>query len=83
MTVDVRNQVIKTINQYGELQFDSRSLNESLTLEQLKLDSLDVLELIYELEDQFEIVLDAAELSKIGTIGQLISVFEAGLCRAA
>ena len=83
MTTDVKSTVLKVLNQYSEVPFTEATLDPSLTIEQLKLDSLDILELIYELEEEFGIELDASELKQLTTLADLIKVFELHIRRAA
>lgn len=83
MTVDVKRTVVKTLNDYSEVQYSVDSLDPSLTLEQLKLDSLDVLELIYALEEEFGTELEASELKRLNTVAELVTIFEHHLGRAA
>jgi len=83
MTMDVKSTVLKVLNQYSEVQYTSESLDPSITLEQLKLDSLDILELIYGLEEEFGFELEASELRHLNSVAELIQVFEQRLRRAA
>lgn len=83
MTVDVKRSVVKILNDYSEVQYSVDSLNPSLTLEQLKLDSLDVLELIYALEEEFGTELEASELKHLNTVAELVTTFAQHLGRAA
>jgi acyl carrier protein len=83
MTVDVKRTVVKILNDYSEVQYSVDSLNPSLTLEQLQLDSLDVLELIYALEEEFGTELEASELKHLNTVAELVTTFEQHLGRAA
>lgn len=76
MTVDVKRTVVKTLNDYSEVQYAADSLNSSLTLEQLNLDSLDLLEVIYALEEEFGLELEASELKHLDTVAELIALFE-------
>lgn len=81
--MDVKAAVIRALNKYTETNFASSETTEDLTLEQLKLDSLDVLELIYELEEEFQLELESSQLRNIETLSQLITVFEVHIRQAA
>lgn len=83
MTVDVKRTVVETLNDYSEVHYTVDSLDPSLTLEQLKLDSLDVLELIYALEEEFGTELEASELKHLNTVAELVTAFEYKLAHAA
>lgn len=50
--------------------------NESVTFAELGTDSLDMVEIIMELEDKFEIQIDDEELSKIKNLGELTELIE-------
>ncbi len=83
MTMDVKAEVIKSLNNYCGITCDVTLLDDNPTLEQLKLDSLDVLELIYELEEKFQIELESAQLKNIETVSQLIALFELNIRQVA
>ncbi len=83
MTVDVKRTVVKILNNYSDVQYAADSLDSSLTLEQLNLDSLDLLEVIYALEEEFGLELEASELKHLDTVAELIALFELHLRRAA
>ena len=83
MTVDVKRTVVKTLNDYSDVQYAADSLDSSLTLEQLNLDSLDLLEVIYALEEEFGLELEASELKHLDTVAELIALFEHHLRRTA
>jgi len=44
-------------------------------LKQLNLDSLEFLEIIYELEEEFDCALDSSQLNEMKTIADLIAAF--------
>lgn len=50
--------------------------NENVTFAELGTDSLDMVEIIMELEDKFEIQIDDEELSKIKNLGELTALIE-------
>ena len=81
--MDVKAAVIRSLTKYCETDFKNPEITEDLTLEQLKLDSLDVLELIYELEEEFQLELESSQLRNIETLSQLITVFEVHIRQAA
>jgi len=83
MTVDVKRTVVKILNNYSDVKYAADSLDSSLTLEQLNLDSLDLLEVIYALEEEFGLELEASELKHLDTVAELIALFELHLRRAA
>lgn len=58
-------------------QANDISLNEAMTCDEASLDSLDLLEISYEIEDVFDIVIDPAEMGDLNqTIGQFIEKIE-------
>lgn len=83
MTMDVKAEVIDSLNNYCEISYDTAVLEEGLTLDQLELDSLAVLELIYELEEKFQIELESSQLRNLETVSQLIALFELNKSKVA
>lgn len=68
---------LETIKQilWEKHQITSERVTESATLESLKLDSVDALELICELENQLEAEL-GDEIMSVKTIGELVQYIE-------
>ncbi len=51
-------------------------LNEGVTFAELGTDSLDMVEIIMEIEDKFDIQISDEELSEIRNLGELIALIE-------
>lgn len=56
------------------LDCDTESINEQTTLEELGIDSLETVEILMELEDEFGIEIPASEVGK--TVGSLVEYIE-------
>ena len=62
-------------------EFDESSL--TMSLDGLKLDSLELIEIVYELEEYFSITINSSALEELGTIADLINVVDSELKQAA
>ena len=56
---------------------DTSNVTPDTTLAQLGIDSLDIMELVVGLEDEFGVEIDFGE-AKVGTIGDLMALIEKG-----
>ena len=56
---------------------DTDGVTEKTTLNELGIDSLDIMELVVGLEDEFGVEIDFGE-AKVGTIGDLMTLIEKG-----
>ena len=73
--MDVKATIIKALaDRRGS---DPGDINESTQFADLALDSLDVAEMVMDLEDTFNITIDISKVK--GTVGDLIGVVEEGL----
>lgn len=73
--MDVSTKLLEYLNQYTKQPISHGQLNESLSLDDLGLDSLDFLELVYALEEEFGVQLDAEQLGQIATLDKLLLAF--------
>ena len=74
MTTDVRPIVIEKLADFCGTSINVLSLVDSTPLQNLDLDSLATLEIIYELEEQFGVTMDIEDLQNILTIGDLVNM---------
>lgn len=75
MDNSVKVKVIKLIAEQAGVAEDSLSGNTSLQAD-LELDSLDIMDLLLVLEEEFDMQIPDEELGKIQTIGDIISYIE-------
>jgi len=68
---------------HSPLQADFDELDLLSELDCLKLDSLAVLEIVYELEEHFHISIDSDEVRRLISIADLISLVDRSRIRAA
>jgi acyl carrier protein len=71
----VKVKVIKLIAEQAAVAEDSLSGNTSLQAD-LELDSLDIMDLLLVLEEEFDMQIPDEELGKIQTIGDIVSYIE-------
>ena len=83
MTMDVKNTVLTKLTDHVSEQISSSNIDINASLKELEIDSLAVLQIIFELEEHFSIVIDESELSQIETIGDLICAVDKSLKSAA
>lgn len=83
MDSGVEEYVLNTVKKcsINDLTISDISLNTRII--DLHMDSLSVLELVYELEDCFEITLDVNALSKLENICEIASMVDAAVTKAA
>jgi acyl carrier protein len=83
MTTEVDAKIISILRErFPHLnEFDESSL--AMTLNGLKLDSLELIEIVYELEEYFSITIHSSALEKLGTIVDLVNVVDSELKQVA
>ena len=62
-----------------QLGFDEEMITESTSFEDLGADSLDLVELMMSLEEEFSMSADEEELTDIKTVGDVVKLIEANL----
>ena len=62
-----------------QLGFDEEMITESTSFEDLGADSLDLVELMMSLEEEFSISADEEELTDVKTVGDVVKLIEANL----
>ncbi len=58
------------------LETDPDQIDEGSTLESLDIDSVDLLDLITEVEDEFDIEISDSDLMGFGTVGDVVAYIE-------
>lgn len=76
MTQEVKHTLLKHLNLYLHHDRQLDSFDESLPLDSLELDSLDVLELIFDLEQFFAVTIETSRLDNLVTLGDLFTAIE-------
>ena len=71
-TIETLQQAIKK-----ELGRDLGTLTKDTSLEELALDSLDVVQIVMAIEDVFDIEIDDDDVENLKTVGQLLDYIEA------
>ena len=79
MTMDVQAMVLEKLALHSSLKLDYTHMELSTKLDDLQLDSLAVLELVYELEEHFDTSIDVSDLHSHLTITDLIDIVNASL----
>lgn len=70
-------EIIVKIAKQNHIKLDIN--NEQMTLKDIGIDSLAMMDLIFKIESELDILIDDAELIKIKTLGDLIKTIEATL----
>ncbi len=60
-----------------QLELDVESLSLETTFEEIDADSLDIVELVMALEEEFELEISDDEIENIGSVGDIIKHIEA------
>lgn len=81
MTADVQAVVTSKLCEYTPLPLSQDQLDPEQRLLDLELDSLAVLETIYELEEHFDITVDSDELGKLTTVSDLVAAINSAINR--
>ncbi len=66
----------KTVSDILSKRVDVSSLSESDSLQQLGLDSLDLVEVMLEIEEALGIEFDSDEISQVATLGDVLKLIE-------
>jgi acyl carrier protein len=77
MTQNIRPQALSLLMIQLKSEVDATSIADERSIEDLGLSSLDLVNLMYDLEEAFNIELDPEEMLSIGTVGQLMAQLEA------
>lgn len=75
MDISIKTKVIKLIAEQAGVAGDSISDNTSLQAD-LELDSLDIMDLLLVLEEEFDMQIPDEELSKIQTVSDIVNYIE-------
>ena len=76
MDCDIRNAIITHIQTNCPQGDDSLVIDEATRLDELVMDSLELLELIFALESQFGVETDEAQLGAVQTLGDIIMLVQ-------
>ena len=70
--------ILETIKELISVQFetDYEKISEDTTWEELGADSLDVVDLVSELEGEYEIDVDEEIIEKLKNVGDIVKLFE-------
>jgi acyl carrier protein len=72
--MDITKQVIERVAEYKEVAADTITVNT--TIEELEMDSLDALNLIFELEEEFDLAIPDDDAFEMKTIGEMATGIE-------
>ena len=75
---NVSGKILQLIADYTSAP-DSDNIDPDTEITSLELDSLAMFELVFEIEERYEIELDESDLEKIKTVRDLISSVEAAI----
>jgi acyl carrier protein len=84
MRNEIESAIISHINTHCPQHDDHLVLNAGTRLDELVLDSLELLEMVFSLESRFGVETEEQRLSEVATIGDIVSMIEqAQACEAA
>ena len=83
MDVGMEEFVIEAIRKCGGSGLAVTDIGRQMLLSDLQLDSLGILELVYELEDHFAVTIDAKALSNLERIDDIVHMIAAAVLKAA
>lgn len=83
MTTDVDAEIISLLRRRVTKHENTAAIDSATVLQALELDSLELIEIIYELEQLFSINIDLSEIGKLNTVADLINVVSKKLTQAA
>ena len=82
MTLDVQTIVASKLSKHIAASPEQTSLQPAQRLQDLQLDSLALLETVYELEEHFDISVETEGLSRLATVSDLVTAVENSLRQA-
>lgn len=72
MTQDIRDQAVRLLLRQIKSTADPATITDDRSVEDLGMSSLDLVHLMYDLEEALGIELDPEEMMDIGTVGDLV-----------
>jgi len=72
----IKQEIIAFLAEQPNLRFDVSAWSEDQSIEDLGMSSLDLMNLLYSLEDRFGFTLETDEILEVATVGDLISLVE-------
>ena len=73
---EIKQEVVAYLAEQPTLRFDAAAWSEEQAIEDLGMTSLDLMNLLYSLEDRFGFTLETDEILEVATVGDLISLVE-------
>jgi len=70
----IKQEIIAFLAEQQNLRFDVSAWSEDQSIEDLGMSSLDLMNLLYSLEDRFGFTLETDEILEVATVGDLISL---------
>jgi acyl carrier protein len=74
---DIVEKLKQTMKESSQDAAEWDTITEDTTVESLGFDSLSILDLIYDIQQAFEIEFDAEEMVTVSTVGELATFLEA------
>ena len=74
---DIVEKLKQTMKESSQDAAEWDTITEDTTVESLGFDSLSILDLIYDIQQAFEIEFDAEEMVTVSTVGELAAFLEA------
>lgn len=76
------HDVLLTLGQKIGLKADLKSIRPEQSLQEIGMDSMSLVKLLYALEDEFDVTLSTEEMLEINTVADLYSLLDTKLAQA-
>jgi acyl carrier protein len=83
MTENIRERTVGLLLAQMKSQVDPSTIGDERSIEDLGLNSLHLMNLMYELEDAFSVELDPEQMLEVGNVGELILVLKGKIAARA
>ena len=80
---EIIEKLKETMKESSQEAVDWNTVDEASTVESMGFDSLSILDLIYDIQQAFEIEFEAEEMVAVGTVGELATFLEAKMADAS
>ena len=73
---EIYDRLGKILRESTASEVDWSTVDESTTIESLGFDSLTILDLLFDIDEEFELETNAKDILDIGTVGEMVTFLE-------